>query len=124
MASRSLGDIGALDVGSITGFSSSAISPIKRDGDRSIKPRPCPRCDNITLKNISLNRDRNFAIDQCPSCGGHWLDIGELEKLRKESKHMAEFEANQVAFEAKLKEELKDPSTQRRALAFMKVLYK
>lgn len=39
---------------------------------------PCPRCRHATL----LERLRTgVLVDACPSCGGVWLDRGELERL-------------------------------------------
>jgi Zn-finger nucleic acid-binding protein len=29
-------------------------------------------------------------VDQCPNCGGYWLDAGELEKIRAEKAAAAE----------------------------------
>lgn len=41
----------------------------------------CPRCDG----NLSESKFEEVAIDTCDSCGGVWLDSGELEQLtRKE----------------------------------------
>jgi uncharacterized protein len=43
----------------------------------------CPKCGN-DLKEITSNQ---VAIDVCHSCGGIWLDAGELELLRKVREH-------------------------------------
>jgi Zn-finger nucleic acid-binding protein len=31
-----------------------------------------------------FSRKREVEIDECPACGGHWLDAGELAKIRRE----------------------------------------
>jgi Zn-finger nucleic acid-binding protein len=38
---------------------------------------------------------RQVAVDECPSCGGYWLDVGELAAIRTEFK--TEVERNQAA---------------------------
>jgi Zn-finger nucleic acid-binding protein len=32
---------------------------------------------------------RRVQVDQCPNCGGYWLDAGELELIRSEKGEMA-----------------------------------
>ena len=39
----------------------------------------CPR-DGAALKEQHIE---NVKIDECPECGGVWLDKGELEQLRR-----------------------------------------
>ena len=53
--------------------------------DRS-KTRICPRCKSCALERVKLDAESNFEIDRCPQCLGHWLDIGELERIREKSK--------------------------------------
>ncbi|MDQ5846310.1 MAG: zf-TFIIB domain-containing protein [Acidobacteriota bacterium] len=48
----------------------------KAAGTSSMK---CPRCDG-TLKESKVG---DVSIDTCDSCGGVWLDSGELEQLTK-----------------------------------------
>lgn len=45
--------------------------------------RKCP-VDNVNMKKALI--DDSFIIDNCPTCGGVWLDKGELERLEKEAK--------------------------------------
>ena len=40
----------------------------------------CPKC-GLELHSIRM---RNVDVDACMSCGGFWLDKGELEKLEKQ----------------------------------------
>ncbi|RJP18821.1 MAG: hypothetical protein C4527_28345 [Candidatus Omnitrophota bacterium] len=44
----------------------------------------CPRCDEMILKRHFWSPRRKIEIDECPSCGGYWLDAGELYLIRKE----------------------------------------
>lgn len=38
----------------------------------------CPRCVDVDL--LEVNR-YGVLVDVCPSCGGMWLDKGELSKI-------------------------------------------
>lgn len=38
----------------------------------------CPRCVNVELMEVSKY---GILVDVCPSCGGIWLDKGELSKI-------------------------------------------
>ncbi len=51
--------------------------------DKSL-PRACPRCDGKTaMKQVNIGGDEEgVAIDVCGSCGGTWLDLGELEWIQ------------------------------------------
>ena len=51
--------------------------------DLSLK-RVCPRCNDIKLKRHFFSAKREIEVDECPGCGGYWLDAGELEKIRDE----------------------------------------
>ncbi len=63
----------------------------------------CPVCNN-PLVILELN---NVEIDHCTSCGGIWLDGGELEILLESSIHKAEllasFNIDKSASEKKFK---------------------
>ena len=56
------------------------------------RKRECPRCDGVKLKRRYYSPRRQVEIDECPGCGGYWLDAGELEKIREETEN-----ARQVA---------------------------
>ena len=48
---------------------------------RTIKELTCPR-DNAGLREIVVDvPGRDVRVDVCPSCGGMWLDAGELRRL-------------------------------------------
>lgn len=48
------------------------------------RKRDCPRCTGIKLKRHFFSPKLKIEVDQCPQCGGYWLDAGELEKIRAE----------------------------------------
>lgn len=41
----------------------------------------CLNCENVKMKFI--NCGINISLDQCPECGGIWLDKGELHELKE-----------------------------------------
>jgi Zn-finger nucleic acid-binding protein len=60
---------------------------IERDPSLQIdyaRKRSCPKCAEIKLKRHYFSAKRKVEVDQCPGCGGYWLDAGELEKIRGE----------------------------------------
>ena len=90
--------------------------------DRS-KVRNCPKCA-VTMARIVLDPEKRFEIDRCPTCAGHWLDNGEIERMRKGSKDDSERNANLAAFNKRINEQLKETDARFRMNAFLKsVLY-
>lgn len=65
---------------------------IQRDGrlvvDASRK-RECPRCAGMKLRRHFFSAKRQVEVDQCPNCGGYWLDAGELALIRAEKTQAA-----------------------------------
>lgn len=53
------------------------------------RKRNCPRCPEIRLHRHFYSAKRRIEVDQCPNCGGYWLDAGELEQLREEKSEAA-----------------------------------
>ncbi len=43
----------------------------------------CPKCPGVVMMRRYYSPKRILEIDDCPSCGGVWLDSGELETLRE-----------------------------------------
>ena len=43
----------------------------------------CPKCPEVVMRRRYYSPQRILEIDDCPSCGGIWLDAGELETLRE-----------------------------------------
>lgn len=56
-------------------------------------PRSCPVCGARMAKNYSSIK-RQVQIDECYSCGGKFLDHGELERIRSEYKTEGERSAD------------------------------
>jgi uncharacterized protein len=54
-----------------------AMAAAERDRLRQLHQMRCPKC-GMELTTISY---RDVQIDRCFSCGGTWLDEGELEQL-------------------------------------------
>ena len=60
---------------------------VERDPNLHVDPTPkraCPKCDGVKLKRRYFSAKRRIEVDECPGCGGYWLDAGELEKVRDE----------------------------------------
>jgi hypothetical protein len=59
------------------------LDKIRRDQEKAAaarEPRPllCPAGCDVELVEQAF---RDILIDRCPTCGGVWLDPGELEKI-------------------------------------------
>lgn len=48
-----------------------------------VKPRDCPRCGEL-LKRRYYTPKRLVEVDECLTCGGFWLDVGELAMIRSQ----------------------------------------
>ena len=48
------------------------------------RKRECPRCADVKLHRHFFSAKRRVQVDQCPNCGGYWLDAGELALIRAE----------------------------------------
>src|SRR5215472_4277596 len=60
---------------------------IQRDESVKVDPnrkRDCPRCAGVKLKRHFFSAKRLVEVDECPNCGGYWLDAGELAAIRAE----------------------------------------
>jgi Zn-finger nucleic acid-binding protein len=44
--------------------------------------RKCPKCDNQIMMRHFASTNRDVEVDECPACGGVWLDVGELSRIR------------------------------------------
>src|SRR5579862_9052815 len=68
---------------------------IKRDEGIVVdtsRTRECPRCPQIRLHRHFFSAKRRVEVDQCPNCGGYWLDAGELSQIRAEKAAAARVE--------------------------------
>jgi Zn-finger nucleic acid-binding protein len=45
--------------------------------------RNCPKCPDIVMQQHFFSVKRGVTVDECPSCGGVWLDAGELRRIRE-----------------------------------------
>lgn len=42
----------------------------------------CPKCSDMTMMRHFFSVKKEVEVDECPGCGGFWLDAGELIKIR------------------------------------------
>ena len=56
------------------------------------RKRDCPRCAGVRLHRHFFSAKRRVQVDQCPNCGGYWLDAGELADIRAEKTESARVE--------------------------------
>jgi len=50
----------------------------------ALRKRDCPRCPEVKLQRHFFSAKRRVEVDECPNCGGYWLDAGELGQIRDE----------------------------------------
>ena len=67
----------------------------------------CPKCGDIVMMRHFFSVKKEVEVDECPGCGGFWLDIGELGKIRglfntEEERHKAADEYFSEVFGDKL----------------------
>ncbi len=77
-----------------------SLLDIERDPSISIDPkkrRKCPKCKNVVMMQHFFSVKRDVVVDECPKCGGFWLDCGELSRIR--SQFESEEERNKAADE-------------------------
>jgi Zn-finger nucleic acid-binding protein len=48
------------------------------------EPRYCPRCPGQVLDRKWFSPLQKVEIDECPGCGGIWLDAGEFSRIYDE----------------------------------------
>jgi Zn-finger nucleic acid-binding protein len=78
---------------------------IRRDERIRVDParkRDCPRCEGVKLKRHFFSAKRRVEVDQCPNCGGYWLDAGELALIRAERTADAASPASQSGVSAEV----------------------
>ncbi|UCG60264.1 MAG: zf-TFIIB domain-containing protein [Phycisphaerales bacterium] len=42
----------------------------------------CPKCEDVVMMRHFFTVKKEVEVDECPGCGGFWLDAGELDKIR------------------------------------------
>ena len=45
--------------------------------------RRCPKCPDTMMMRHFFSVKRQVEVDECPGCGGFWLDAGELAGIRQ-----------------------------------------
>jgi hypothetical protein len=93
--------------------------------DHSAK-RNCPKCDDVVMMRHFFSIKREVELDECPGCGGMWLDAGELGKIRslyesEEQRRQAAQEYFDEVFGEKL-EEMREQTEQSRVNRVANVL--
>ena len=78
---------------------SEGVMLLEIERDESIVTDPekrlkCPRCDDIVMMRHFFSVKKKVEVDECPGCGGFWLDAGELANIRslfetEEQRHKA-----------------------------------
>jgi Zn-finger nucleic acid-binding protein len=61
------------------------------------QPRTCPRCTDVLLKRLLFGAGSQANVDECPKCGGCWLDDDEMAQLRFEQSQLKD---SQQAYES------------------------
>lgn len=46
--------------------------------------RSCPKCADVVMMRHFSSPKQRVEVDECPGCGGFWLDPGELASIRAE----------------------------------------
>ena len=62
-----------------------SLLDVERDEDIIVdhtKRRNCPKCHDTTMMRHFYSVRKEAEIDECPKCGGFWLDCGELGRIR------------------------------------------
>ncbi len=47
----------------------------------------CPCCSDIVMARHFINVQEDVLVDECPSCGGLWLNGDELDEIRQQFDH-------------------------------------
>lgn len=62
-----------------------ALLDIERNPDATVDysaGRECPRCEGQPMLKHCVSAKQEVEVDECPRCGGIWLDAGELRAIR------------------------------------------
>jgi uncharacterized protein len=64
-----------------------SLLDLKRDPHVVVDPSKrlnCPKDPAVVMMRHFSSVKRGVVMDECPECGGHWLDPGELKTIRTE----------------------------------------
>lgn len=78
-------------------FQPPEAKPVETTGKRR-----CPKCRDVVMQRFFFSVKREVEIDDCPGCGGNWLDVTELARMRAEYPTEAARKAAGSALFAKL----------------------
>ena len=87
------------------------------------KVRSCPRCASQTLTRVVLDPEIRFEIDLCPKCKGNWLDIGELENIRRKQKKESELNKRLEEYDDRVDLHVKDVDERYKVKGVLKKLF-
>lgn len=62
-----------------------ALLDVETNPDTSVdytQQRLCPKCETQKMLKHFMSIKREVEVDECPACGGFWLDAGELRSIR------------------------------------------
>lgn len=57
--------------------------------------RNCPKCQGVVMMRHFNSVKREIEVDECPKCGGYWLDASELAQIR--AQYISEEKKTQAA---------------------------
>ncbi len=86
------------------------------------KQRQCPKCSPNVLSRVVIDPETRFEIDRCDACDGAWLDIGELEAMRRRDAADSALQARLDGYAQQLESQLKSVDSRRRIMSLLKVL--
>jgi len=79
------------------------VLEVKRNPDVQValeNKRMCPKCENVVMMQHFFSVKKQVVVEECPNCGGFWLDVGELARIRSLFASAAEREkATEAYFE-------------------------
>lgn len=77
-------------------FDATALLNVNYDHNTLVdheRRRKCPKCPDIVMMRHFFSQRRQVQVDECPNCGGMWLDAGELAMIRQETAEDALYHA-------------------------------
>ena len=84
--------------------SGEALLDVERDGNVAVDHearKKCPKCDDLVMMRHFSGVKKEVEVDECPGCGGFWLDFGELAQIRSQFTTEAEKDQATAAYFSK-----------------------
>ena len=85
---------------------------VKKNEDLQVdhtQRRRCPRCLDVVMMRHFFSPRCRVEVDECPGCGGYWLDAGELAAIREERQTDSEQKAAVEEYLGKIADEILGP---------------